>query len=88
MPDFNSQKAKDDYRENIAKKKALEREQAAKEAKLEERAARAEERAERSIRQNRTLLIATVILGVLTLAVELLSNLDRILANLKLLQGS
>ena len=74
MPNFNSQKDKEAFVESQYEKN-----------RTESKIQRAEDRAEKAYRQNRILLIFTIILGFLGLLVDILSNLDSISASIALL---
>ena len=74
MPNFNSQKDKEAFVESQYEKN-----------RAESKNQRSEDRAEKAYRQNRTLLIFTIILGFLGLLVDILSNLDSIICSIALL---
>ena len=75
MPNFNSPKDAENYKSKVYADRAAETE-SKKEKEI------SENRAEKAYRQNRILLIFTIILGFLGLLVDILSNLDSIILNI------
>ena len=85
MPNFNSKEAANAYKSAVYSQKETSLDASERIREEHDRADRAEARAELAYRQNQKLLIATIILGVCGLIVDLLSNLDSIIRNISAL---